>query len=214
MAWLRIDDGFATHPKILALGSSDHRWTWLQILTYTCRYRSPVVPADIGEVIQKAGNGFVNRCIEVGLIDVLEDGTMHVHDWEHYQAGDPLKAARQRRFRQKVDARVDATVDAGVDGDVDASVDASRAGARAFPSRPVLIPPNPHKVGEPEQGTPRQRGTNPRATSRRAKVRAAAAAFADRARSDYDPTTLRVELEQRYPTLTDHDLAELTEPTA
>ena len=86
MAWLRIDDGFDSHPKILALGSDQRRWTWTRILVYTCRYRSAIVPANIAELVPKATPAFLRDCVEIGLVDVTEDGRYEVHDWILYNA--------------------------------------------------------------------------------------------------------------------------------
>lgn len=136
MAWLRVDDGFDSHPKILALGSDQRRWTWTRILVYTCRYRSDLIPANITDSVPRATRSFLRECVELGLVDVTDSGAYVVHDWDDYQAGDPKKAARQRRWRN-------GHVDADVDAPVDAPVDASRVGARA---RPV---PNPSPTTSP-----------------------------------------------------------------
>lgn len=156
MAWLRIDDSFDHHPKILALGSDQRRFTWLRVLVYTCRYRSPEIPANITDSVPRATRQFLRECVELGLVDVTDEGTHEVHHWADYQAGDPKKAARQRRWR---DADVDANVDGDVDGDVDATVDgdvdASRAYARARPV-PVPVPEElkPAPAPVPEARTP------------------------------------------------------------
>lgn len=84
MSWLKLDDGFDTHPKILGLKTDARRWTWQRILIYTCRYRSAVVPETIGDVIPKANKKYLEDCVELGLIDVEKDGTMKVHDWRIY----------------------------------------------------------------------------------------------------------------------------------
>lgn len=84
MSWLRIDDSFTSHPKILALKTPGRRWTWLEVLTYTCRYHSPVVPSNIADVVPKATRPFILDCISLILIDVQEGGDLHVHDWELY----------------------------------------------------------------------------------------------------------------------------------
>lgn len=94
-------------------------------MTYTCRYRSATVPHNIAEEVPKANKKFLVECLRVGLIDQQDDGSMVVHDWAEYQAGDPRKAARQARWRN-----------GNVDAAVDAAVTAPRVGARAFPSRP------------------------------------------------------------------------------
>jgi hypothetical protein len=132
MAWLRIDDAFDAHPKILALETDQRRYTWIRILVYTCRYRSNHIPKNIQHTIPKATPRFLADCLELGLVDTDENGLYIVHDWADYQAGNPKTAARQRRWRN-------ADVDGDVDAHVDAHVDASRAGARA---RPVPSPNN------------------------------------------------------------------------
>lgn len=86
MSWLRLDDTFDTHAKILGLGTDGRRWTWQRILLYTCRHRSAVIPASIREVVGKATPSFIEDCKKLGLIDVDPDGTMKVHDWRIYNS--------------------------------------------------------------------------------------------------------------------------------
>lgn len=84
MAWLRIDDGFADHPKIVQLGKPEQRWTWLEVLTYCARQRTAgKVPAGINDVIRRATPAFLKRCVAVGLLDE-KDGALSVHDWDIY----------------------------------------------------------------------------------------------------------------------------------
>lgn len=85
MAWLRIDDRFSEHRKILALGSRANRWTWLEVLEYCARHGSPTVPANIDERLRHVTPAFVARAVEVGLLDVVGDG-YEVHDWRVYNA--------------------------------------------------------------------------------------------------------------------------------
>lgn len=139
--WTRADDRFDTHPKILALGEGEkgdaRRWTWMRILLYTTRYQSPKIPKNIRESVPKATSNFLKTCVELGLIDVLDNQELHVHDWEEYQAGDPKKALRQAKWRANRNGTVDTNVDAHVDGYVDTNVDGTRADAHTRPSRPV-----------------------------------------------------------------------------
>lgn len=85
MGRMWLDDEFSSHPKLLALGTRDDRWTWLEILIYTCKQSSPVIPVRIRDVIAKATPRMIEKCVEVGLIDVDPDGTRIVHDWHEYQ---------------------------------------------------------------------------------------------------------------------------------
>lgn len=83
MSWLRIDDSFDTHPKILGLKTDVRRWTWLRVLIYTCRHESPAVPDGIRDVIPKATLAFLRDCSELGLLEGAPGGYV-VHDWLIY----------------------------------------------------------------------------------------------------------------------------------
>lgn len=83
MSWLRIDDGFTQHPKVIQLGVRD-RWTWLDVLCYCARYRTGGTVTDtISEVVRGATPGFLSRCYGVGLLDRAGDVYV-VHDWNIY----------------------------------------------------------------------------------------------------------------------------------
>lgn len=85
MAWLRIDDGFTEHRKLVELTRSD-RWTWVEILCYCARQQNGgTVPSGIGDIIRRATPKYLARCVDLGLID-RHDGTMTVHDWDIYNA--------------------------------------------------------------------------------------------------------------------------------
>jgi len=135
--WVKLDDGFASHPKIAQLSDKEFR-VWVRLLCYCARYKS--VNGEIGsarnEVIGVT-EAFLKKAGEVGLLDDV-DGQLCVHDWQDYLPARALKNDRQKRWR---DGRVDGDVDAGVDGRVDASVDGdvdgTHAGVRAGGSRPV-----------------------------------------------------------------------------
>lgn len=105
MTWLRVDDGFPEHPKLIRLGGPSMRWTWLEVLAYCARHQTDgVVPAEICEVVKRANIAFLYKCVAVGLLEetATEHGvTLHVHDWETYNPSqkDPTGALRQQRFR-------------------------------------------------------------------------------------------------------------------
>lgn len=103
MSWLRLDDGFDSHPKILGLNTDERRWTWQRVLIYTCRYRSPIVPPTIKDAIPKATPKFLTDCVSLGLIDVDKDGTMRVHDWRIYN-GETVAEKVAAYLAQKPDA--------------------------------------------------------------------------------------------------------------
>jgi hypothetical protein len=144
VSWLRIDDAFPQHPKIVGLPRSD-RWTWLEVLAYCARYRTEgKVPPGVHEAVPAATPKTLQKYVQAGLLDEDETG-LRVHDWSDFNPKDPTKAQRQARWRAShrdddVDARVDDRVDGQVDDDVDDDVDDgnvhSRVGARAR-TRPV-----------------------------------------------------------------------------
>lgn len=93
MSWLRLDDGFAQHPKIVQLSARD-RWTWLELLCYCARYRTDgQIPDAIAEVVRGATPAFIARALELRLLDSVPvpepvPGTsgkaLRVHDWDEY----------------------------------------------------------------------------------------------------------------------------------
>jgi hypothetical protein len=98
MAWLRIDDGFPEHEKLLSLRRNE-RWTWIEILAYCARQSNGGrLPASITNHMKYVTKPFLERCVEVGLLDV-ENGYFNVHDWNVYNPKDPTNAVRQRRYR-------------------------------------------------------------------------------------------------------------------
>lgn len=83
MSWLRIDDGFTEHHKIVALKRGD-RWTWVELLTYCARQNDGGrVPNGISDVLRWITPTFLARCLQLGLLEV-DDGGYRVHDWDDY----------------------------------------------------------------------------------------------------------------------------------
>ena len=143
MSWLRLDDKFVRHPKITRLTRGD-RWTWLEVLSYCCEYRTEgFIPETIREVVPKATGPFLNRCYELHLLD-LDGSDYRVHDWHEYNPKDPLKAERMARWRAKKRESEPSTPPSTQTSTVDERVDEKqrlqnrlRDGA---PSRPVPVP--------------------------------------------------------------------------
>lgn len=99
MSWLRLDDGFAQHPKVADLTDREFR-AWVKLLLYCARYRTE---GDVTEAaLRELGVGKAARdtFVSVGLLDV-EETEWHVHDWSSYNPSDPTNADRQARFRAK-----------------------------------------------------------------------------------------------------------------
>jgi hypothetical protein len=134
MAWLRVDDGFPEHHKILALGGPAQRWAWVEVLAYCARARTRGrIPEGIGDIVRRADSRLISRAKSVGLIDVDEAGVMHVHDWNAYN-GDPTNAERQRRFRERRNSERNADVTDDVTDETVTVTGLARSRARATPT--------------------------------------------------------------------------------
>jgi len=160
MAWLRLDDGFDTHPKLLEL-SEGERWRWTRLLLHCARHRTEGVVTmralrDLGLARSR------RKLIASSLLNETDDdGIFTVHDWAEYNPKDPTKSERQARWRQrKRDSETGQTrlhVDGPVDGDVDDPTvykSVSRAQARARgPSRTPTTDSDEEPVVEVDRST-------------------------------------------------------------
>lgn len=84
MSWLRIDDRFSRHPKLLALTPAQ-RWTWIDLLCWASQYTdvAGVIPTHADQAV--AGLSRLRHALrELGLLDVRDDGQDAIHDWYLY----------------------------------------------------------------------------------------------------------------------------------
>jgi hypothetical protein len=148
MSWLRLDDAYDTHPKLLELSELE-RWRWTRVLLHCARHRTQGLVSR--SVLREVGLGrAVQKLIDLRLLlETAGADTLKVNDWDTFNPKDPTKAERQARWRaSRRNGAVDADVDAPVDGDVDGVGVHSRVGTRA---RPVPVPqpvPQELDVGE------------------------------------------------------------------
>lgn len=120
MGWLRLDDGFTEHRKLLLLDRKD-RWTWLELLTYVARQNdNGHVPRGVADVLRHVTPKFLQDCIRVGLLDASEDG-FYVHDWDEYNPPDK-NAERQRKYRARIKAEQERNVTRDVTGNATGDV--------------------------------------------------------------------------------------------
>lgn len=99
MSWLRIDDKFAAHPKVLELTDREFR-VHLQTLCYCAEYQTGgVVPASAFRSLGVTPK-ITRRLLEVGLWE-NGDSTVKIHDFHIYNPVDPTSAERKRRFRER-----------------------------------------------------------------------------------------------------------------
>ena len=155
MTWLRIDDGFPQHPKIVQLTRTE-RWAWLEILAYCARYRTQgFVTSGVREAVSAATPRLLTKMAELRLLDVV-DGGWKVHDWNDYNPLDATAAERQRRYRDRNadrDTTVTDTVTPTVTSDVtrndsDRNENVTVTAPRARASAPVPVPsPTPGTNG-------------------------------------------------------------------
>lgn len=84
MPWLRIDDVYDTHPKLLELTEVE-RWRWTRVLIHCARYRTGgrVTESVITELQLTRS---LRKLIDVRLL--AKDGRDYVvHDWHAYNGG-------------------------------------------------------------------------------------------------------------------------------
>lgn len=141
MAWLRIDDTFAGHPKMAKLTDRE-RWVWIRTLCYCARYATNTGAIEApGEIIGLSPS-LLDKLERIGLVDRNGNGVPVVHDWNEYngKAAVERDQARERKKRQR-DRERDDSRDTSVterDDESDGSVTVtSRARAHdPSPSRP------------------------------------------------------------------------------
>ena len=116
MGWLRLDDGFYTHPKSLAAGR-DGRDLYLAGLCYSNQQAlDGLIPAhSLDLVAALAGVAQVEQTVtklaEVGLWHLHDDGWM-IHDFlEHQQSREQREAWKQKERDRKTRARSARTPD-------------------------------------------------------------------------------------------------------
>lgn len=126
MSWLRIDDTFGDHPKLLLLTRSE-RWTFVELLCYCARHQTEgYFPVTISDSKRHVSTTLLNKFVDVGLVDESEEsGELRIHDWQDFNPSkDPTGAIRQQRWRN---ARSNAPRNGRVTENVTGDVTPSRA---------------------------------------------------------------------------------------
>lgn len=84
MSWLKVDDGFDTHPKLIEL-TEVQRWRWTRVLIHCARHRTEGHIKT--SVLRELGLGrTIARLLEVGLLHENGESGYLVHDWLVYNA--------------------------------------------------------------------------------------------------------------------------------
>ncbi len=103
MSWLRVDDRFASHPKIAQLGDKEFR-IWLKLLCFCAAYQDPSVDQIALAEVPGLTPKIVAKFAAVGLLD--ESGEeLEIHNWAKYQPADMTGADRQAKWRARNGSR-------------------------------------------------------------------------------------------------------------
>ena len=84
MSWLRVDDGYDTHPKLLEL-TEQQRWRWTRVLIHCARHRTDGHVSV--SVLRELGLGrSITQLVRVNLLHENGNDGYVVHDWRIYNA--------------------------------------------------------------------------------------------------------------------------------
>lgn len=112
MTWLRLDDGAATHPKLLALTDSGFRH-WIAVLCHCGQHRTGGHIHRLALRRLGVREQLLQQLLQLRLLEPAGDDPdeYYVHDWHVYNAPrDPTAAQRQRRRRQRIAEQETASV--------------------------------------------------------------------------------------------------------
>jgi hypothetical protein len=100
MSWLRLDDGFAHHPKVVDLNDREFR-VWVKTLLWAARFRTNGrltrgMFADVGLTARMAA-----KLVEHGLLETVGEDAWQIHDFAAYNPKDATAADRVKRYRDR-----------------------------------------------------------------------------------------------------------------
>lgn len=157
MSWVRLDDGFAEHPKIVSLTDREFR-LWVALLCYCARQEDPTVDRLTARAVRGLTPRLIAKLESIGLLDLVENrpendptfdsvsltkttkNTYEIHDWIHYQPKDKTGAERQARYRSRRLEQADDPRYAAVTPTVTESVTPDRYSDRNENVTPVPVP--------------------------------------------------------------------------
>jgi hypothetical protein len=97
MTWVRIDDGFSEHPKLLRVGLVGMGLQVAALCYCNRNLTDGFIPTEVVPTLQ--GSRMVTKMVAAGLWDVAEGGYM-IHNYDQYQ---PTKAQVKERRRLTAD---------------------------------------------------------------------------------------------------------------
>lgn len=138
MAWMKVDDGFWSHPKVISL-STDAVALWVRAGSYCARHLTDgAIPATV-VMLLGGSQAVANELVKAGLWDGKGDGYAF-HDWDHYQLSSAeTKDRRLETSRKRAEAgrKGAAARWRGNDGKADGNLPMASDGNDMAPSRPV-----------------------------------------------------------------------------
>lgn len=145
MTWLKVDDQFTDHPKVLALGRDRLAGIglWAVGSCYAARFLTDgYIPAA---VLPPGARRLAQRLVAVGLWDTAEGG-YRIHDYHDYQPRRETVMVERRRNAER-QARLRDRSNGVTNG-------ATNGVSTGAPTRPVPTntpePPNPHDFDDLE----------------------------------------------------------------
>lgn len=99
MAWVKLDDGFETHPKIVRAGN-EGAGIFCRILAHCARHLTDGKIVPEAAVAIAGSKAKLERLVEIGLLDSLHDGRYFVRDYLDYNpSADDVEAQRAAKQR-------------------------------------------------------------------------------------------------------------------
>lgn len=132
MTWVRLDDNFTEHPKVLAAGP-EAAWAFVRLISYANRLNSDgFIPSAAASTF--AGKRLTNRLVTAGLLAPAPGG-YSIHDYLDFQPSRREVLARREAVSK---ARAEAGRAGGL-ATAAANVQQTDSN-RVAPSRPVPVP--------------------------------------------------------------------------
>src|SRR5688500_18937789 len=107
MGWLRLDDHYDDHPKIVEAGK-DAAWLDLRGMLFCARHETDgfIRPAQLTRIgsdfSPKKRLALVERLVEVGRWVPAEDGGWVIHDFLQYNPSSEARSQERERARDRM----------------------------------------------------------------------------------------------------------------
>jgi hypothetical protein len=98
VTWVKIDDGFWMHPKVLIAGNTA-AGIFTRLLSYCgCYLTNGLIPEPIANQIIGSDRKAAEQLLDTGLVQRLESGGYYIPDFlEHNRSKDQVEADRKQR---------------------------------------------------------------------------------------------------------------------